>query len=160
MPLSPGTRDRLVAAVAQFVRAGRHVSTRAAESVHGGLPSFGWGLLLPLERDGEQRCSTLAARTGVDVSVVSRQVAALERQGHVERRPDPDDGRASLIRLSEAGAAALARTRAVRSEWATAALADWDEEDARRLGELLERLAADLDRAAPATSQIPLGAAS
>ncbi|MBM7806259.1 DNA-binding MarR family transcriptional regulator [Geodermatophilus bullaregiensis] len=160
MTLSPGTRDRLVAAVARLVRTGRHVSTRAAESVRGGLPSFGWGLLLPLERDGEQRCSALAAHAGVDVSVVSRQVAALERQGHVDRRPDPHDGRASLIRLSEAGAAALARTRAVRSEWATAALADWDEEDARRLGELLERLAADLDRAAPAPSRTALGAAS
>jgi DNA-binding MarR family transcriptional regulator len=159
MPPSPGTRDRLVAGLAQVVRTGRHVSTRAAESVHGGLPSSGWTLLLPLERDGEQRCSALAAQAGVDVSVVSRQVAALERQGYVGRRPDPHDGRASLIRLSEAGAAALARTRVVRSEWATAALAGWDEDDARLLGDLLERLVADLDRAAPPARQ-PLGAAS
>ncbi|MGR7024231.1 MarR family winged helix-turn-helix transcriptional regulator [Geodermatophilus sp. URMC 62] len=159
MPLSPGTRDRLVAGIAHVIRTGRHVSTRAAESVYGGLPSFGWALLLPLEREGEQRCSALAAQAGVDVSVVSRQVSALERQGYLERRPDPHDGRASLIRLSEAGAAVLARTRAVRSEWTAAALADWDEEDARRLGDLLERLAADLDRAAPPARQ-PLGAAS
>jgi DNA-binding MarR family transcriptional regulator len=159
MSLSPGTRDRLVAGIARVIRTGRHVSTRAAESVYGGLPSFGWTLLLPLERDGEQRCSVLAARAGVDVSVVSRQVATLERQGYVDRRPDPHDGRASLIGLSEAGAAALARTRVVRSEWAAAALADWDEDDARLLGDLIERLAADLERAAPVGRQ-PLGVAS
>ena len=159
MPITPGTCDRLVAHITSLVRTGRHVSARAAESLHGGLPSSGWALLVPLERDGEQRCSALAARTGADVSVVSRQVAALERAGHVERRPDPSDGRASLIRLSESGAVALARTRALRSDWATTALAGWDESDARLLGDLLERLAADLERAAPPARQ-PLGAAS
>ena len=150
MPLTPATRERLTAGIARLVRSGRHVSTRAADAVYGELPSFGFALLVPLESDGEQRCSALAARVGVDVSVVSRQVAALERAGHVERRPDPHDGRASLIRLSASGAAALAQTRALRSEWAADALADWTEDDARRLGDLIERLAADLDRAASA----------
>ncbi len=145
MSLSPATRDRLTAGLARVVRSGRHVSLRAA-ALHGELPSFGWALLLPLERDGEQRTSALAAGVGADVSVVSRQVATLERDGLVVRRPDPRVGRASLIRLSARGAAALARTRAVRSEWAAEALAGWDEDDARRLGDLLERLAADLDR--------------
>ncbi|SNS02050.1 transcriptional regulator, MarR family [Geodermatophilus saharensis] len=146
MPVTPATRDRLTAGIARLLRSGRHVSTRAADAVYGELPSFGWALLVPLERDGEQRCSALAAQVGVDVSVASRQVAALERAGHVERRPDPRDGRASLIRLSRSGAAALAQTRALRGEWAAEALADWDEDDARHLGDLLERLAADLDR--------------
>ena len=148
MPLTPATRDRLTAGIARLLRSGRHLSARAAESLHGELPSFGLALLLPLERDGEQRCSALAAQAGVDVSVVSRQVASLERAGHVERRPDPHDGRASLIGLTPAGAAAVAQTRAVRSEWAAEALADWTEDEAARLSELLERLAADLDRAA------------
>ncbi|SHG71490.1 MarR family winged helix-turn-helix transcriptional regulator [Geodermatophilus nigrescens] len=148
MPLTPATRDRLTAGIARLLRSGRHVSARAADAVHGDLPSFGWALLAPLERDGEQRCSALAAQVGVDVSVASRQVAALERSGLVERRPDPHDGRASLIGLTPAGSAAIAQTRAVRSEWAAEALAGWTEEEAARLGDLLERLAADLDRAA------------
>jgi DNA-binding MarR family transcriptional regulator len=156
MPVTPATRDRLTAGIARLLRSGRHVSTRAADTVYGELPSFGWALLVPLERDGEQRCSALAAEVGVDVSVVSRQVAALERAGHVQRRPDPHDGRASLIRLSESGAAALTQTRAVRSGWAADALAGWDEDDARRLGDLVERLAADLDRAAdPHRAAVP-----
>ncbi|SFK39293.1 MarR family winged helix-turn-helix transcriptional regulator [Geodermatophilus ruber] len=147
MSISPGTRDRLTAGLSRIVRTGRHLSVRAADAINGPLPSFGWALLVPLEQGGEQRSSALAARAGVDVSVASRQLATLERSGYVERRPDPADGRAVLLHLTEAGARALAATRALRCEWAAAALADWDEEDARQLGRLLERLAGDLDRA-------------
>src|SRR3954462_13115372 len=147
MPISPATRDRLTASIAQLIRTGRHVSTRAATQLYGELPSFGWTLLLPLEQDGDQRCSALAARAGVDVSVASRQLAVLERSGYVERRPDPQDGRASLLRLTPEGAHALEDSRALRAEWALTALAGWDEEDARTLGDLLGRLVTDLDSA-------------
>jgi DNA-binding MarR family transcriptional regulator len=150
MPISPDTRDRLTASIAQLVRTGRHLSTRAAAQLYGELPSFGWALLLPLERDGAQRCSALAAQAGIDVSVASRQIAVLERAGHVERRPDPEDGRASLLSLTPAGAEAMAATRALRSDWALGALAGWDEEDARTLSHLLDRLVADLETAGTA----------
>ena len=108
MPVSPETRDRLTAVLSQLVRTGRHVSSRAAAQLYGDLPSFGWPLLVPLERHGNQRCSALAAHAGVDISVASRQLAALERSGYVDRRPDPNDGRASLLSLTDAGAEALA----------------------------------------------------
>jgi DNA-binding MarR family transcriptional regulator len=147
MPITPETRDRLTASISQLLRTGRHVSSRAAAQLYGELPSFGWALLLPLERDGDQRCSALAAQAGVDISVASRQIAALERSGHVERRPDPNDGRASLMRLTPAGSAALAEARALRSDWALGALAGWDEDDARLLTDLIERLVVDLDSA-------------
>src|SRR5215217_9237481 len=86
MAISPATRDRLTSSVAQLVRTGRHVSTRAAAQLYGELPSYGWALLFPLERDGDQRCSALAGKAGIDVSVASRQLAMLERGGYVERR--------------------------------------------------------------------------
>jgi DNA-binding MarR family transcriptional regulator len=145
MPVSPDTCVRITSVLSRLVRAGRHISARAAAQIYGDLPSFGWTLLVPLERDGEQRCSALAARAGVDVSVVSRQVSALERAGYVARRPDPSDGRASLFSLTPAGSAALAATREERAHWAAAALSGWDEQDAERLGELLDRLLADLE---------------
>ena len=157
MPISPETRDRLTASISQLVRTGRHVSSRAAAQLHGELPSFGWALLVPLERDGDQRCSALAARAGVDVSVASRQLAALERSGHVERRPDPHDGRASLLRLTPQGAQALTSARTVRADWALNALAHWDEADARTLSDLIDRLVTDLDPAGgfPSTGSHP-----
>src|SRR5215218_6218530 len=155
MPITPKTRDRLTSSIASLVRTGRHVGVRAAAQLYGELPSFGWALLVPLERDGDQRCSALAHRAGVDVSVASRQLAVLERQGHVERRPDPQDGRASLLRLTPQGASALAAARALRAEWSLAALSGWDESDARLLSELLDRLVADLQTAGAPHSGAP-----
>jgi DNA-binding MarR family transcriptional regulator len=149
MPVSPAACERITSNLSRLVRTGRHLAARAAEQLYGELPSFGWTLLVPLERDGEQRCSALAAHAGVDVSVVSRQVATLEKAGYVERRPDPRDGRASLIGLTPAGAAALVTTRAERAHWAASALASWEEQDAEQLGALLERLLADLESAPP-----------
>src|SRR3954468_3263688 len=138
MPVSPAACERITSTLSHLIRTGRHISARAAAQIYGDLPSFGWTLLVPLERDGEQRCSALAARAGVDVSVVSRQVSALERAGYVARRPDPSDGRASLFSLPPAGSAALAATREERAHWAAAALSGWDEQDAGRLGEALQ----------------------
>ena len=146
--LTPETAERLSAGVAHLVRTSKRLGSRVAADLYGDLPSFGWALLLPLEQAGHHRCSALAARAGVDVSVVSRQVSALERAGYVHRRPDPVDGRASLIGLSQAGAAALAHTREVRGQWTAEALADWTEEDARQFAVLLEELADGLDAAA------------
>jgi DNA-binding MarR family transcriptional regulator len=156
MPITPETRDRLTSCVAQLVRTGRHVSARAATQLYGDLPSFGWAMLVPLERDGDQRCSALALQVGVDVSVASRQIAVLERLGYVERRPDPQDGRASLLSLTDAGAAALTAARALRADWSLTALATWDETDARLLSDLLDRLVTDLETAGnPASAARP-----
>ena len=50
-------------------------------------------------------------------------------------------------------------TRALRGDWAASALAGWDEDDAVRLSELVERLIEDLDTSArtagrPAATQV------
>jgi DNA-binding MarR family transcriptional regulator len=158
--LTRQTSERLTAGLARLVRTTKHLGHRVAADLYGDLPSFGWALLVPLEQDGEQRCSALAGEVGVDVSVASRQVSALEHAGYVQRRPDPVDGRASLISLSDAGAAALAHTRDVRSQWATEALSDWTEDEARQFTALLEKLADGLDRAGrrrPARSHAAAG---
>jgi DNA-binding MarR family transcriptional regulator len=147
VPITRQTCERLTAGLVRLVRTGRHLGHTAAADLYGDLPPTGWALLGPLEKLGEQRCGALADQLGVDVSVASRQVSALERAGYVLRRPDPLDGRASLISLSGKGAAALTRIRELRGQWARRALDGWSEDDARRFTELLERLADDLDRA-------------
>jgi len=70
-------------------------------------------LLAELGNTGECRIGELARRRAVDVSVVSRQVAQLEREGLVTRRPDPRDRRVSLVQATPAGREALARWREV-----------------------------------------------
>ena len=159
MRLTRETSERLTCAVASLVRTAKHLGHRVAADLYGDLPSFGWALLVPLEQGGEQRCSALAGHVDVDVSVASRQLSALERAGYVQRRPDPVDGRASLISLSAAGARALAHTRDVRGEWAAEALSDWTEDEARQFAALLEKLADGLDSAGRRRTTRPVVAA-
>jgi DNA-binding MarR family transcriptional regulator len=49
------------------------------------------------------RITTLAERTGMTKQGMGQLVSDLERQGIIERVPDPADGRATLIRFTEAG---------------------------------------------------------
>src|SRR5438067_10466702 len=60
-------------------------------------------VLSDLAMHGESRPSEVAKRKMVDVSVVSRQIAQLTAAGLVDRRPAPEDGRASLVSVSEQG---------------------------------------------------------
>lgn len=53
------------------------------------------------------RPSVLAQRMGTSKQAVGQIVAELEDMGMVERRPDPDDGRARLVVFTEQGRASL-----------------------------------------------------
>jgi DNA-binding MarR family transcriptional regulator len=104
----------------------------------------GYSVLVCLDDASETRLSDLACRLELDISTVSRQVKALEEHGLVQRRPDAEDKRASLLALSSDGRRELARLRAVRVEILTTAIAGWDPADRHRLLELLVALAQDL----------------
>ncbi|KAA0092660.1 MarR family transcriptional regulator [Mycolicibacterium sp. P1-18] len=56
-----------------------------------------------LNREGPMRLTALAEAEGASQSAMTQLVQRLERQGLVERRSDPEDGRASLVALGEAG---------------------------------------------------------
>ena len=57
------------------------------------------------------RLTDLAEQAQVTKQTASLLIAALEREGLVERVPDPADGRARLIRLTPKGLAASMRAR-------------------------------------------------
>ena len=58
-------------------------------------------LITWLAAEGPMRSSELADKVQSDPSTVSRQVASLVKDGYVERRADPVDGRASLLAASD-----------------------------------------------------------
>ena len=64
-----------------------------------------WRVLAALAHQGEIRAADVKDRTTLDKMQVSRALARLEAQGLVDRAPDPDDGRASRVRLLPAGTA-------------------------------------------------------
>ncbi|MCT0249050.1 MarR family winged helix-turn-helix transcriptional regulator, partial [Synechococcus sp. CS-205] len=75
-----------------------------------------------LPADGGARISELAERAAVTKQAIGKSVKSLEARGYVERRPDPDDGRAQRVVLSERGMALLNDAReviaAIEAEWA------------------------------------------
>ena len=62
-------------------------------------PSYG-SVLLPLYEEDGLRMGELARRARLSKQAMTEMIPRLERNGLVERRPDPADGRASLIFLT------------------------------------------------------------
>src|ERR1700741_925874 len=56
-----------------------------------------------ISREGPMRLTAPAAAKGASQSGMTQLVQRMERQGLLERWSDPDDGRASLVMLGEAG---------------------------------------------------------
>jgi DNA-binding MarR family transcriptional regulator len=96
-----------------------------------------------LHRVGElqpARLSQLAEAAGVEVSTASRQVARLVERGYVARQDDPNDGRATVHRLTDDGRDLLQRLVAARHEWFDTLLAEFETREREQLADLLGRL--------------------
>ena len=110
------------------------------------LERAAYSILGALHDQGPCRLGSLAARFHLDASTVSRQVAALERQGLVVREVAPGDRRACRLRLSPEGEQALARTRQERRRLLHDLLEPWTDADRETFAALLQQLNAGLDR--------------
>ena len=93
--------------------------------------------------DGPQRSGDIAEALYSDPSTVSRRVAALVKQGLIERRADPGDGRASLLAVTRAGHTALEQSRRRKAEIVADALSTWPIEKRRALVALLADFTSD-----------------
>lgn len=89
------------------------------------------------------RPGELAQRLGVEASHVTRTVQQLQKSGYVTRVPDPDDGRAQRIQLTEAGRAAVGRVRDAGAWGMQLALADWSPDELGQLATLFHRMVDD-----------------
>jgi DNA-binding MarR family transcriptional regulator len=63
------------------------------------LPSFG-SVLLPLYEEDGLQMGELSRRSGLSKQTMTALIRRVERAGMIERRGDPDDGRATLIFLT------------------------------------------------------------
>jgi DNA-binding MarR family transcriptional regulator len=110
-----------------------------------GIEYPAYGLLARLVTDGPRRTTALAEAVYADPSTVSRQTAALIRHGLVERRPDPEDGRASILAPTEDGFRAFLDNQRRHNENMARILSGWTETDVHQLATLLARLNADME---------------
>jgi DNA-binding MarR family transcriptional regulator len=126
--------------LAVFLRRARASSGELAREVHPDLESAAYGLLMRLEDAGQQRATDLAAYIGIGKATMSRQLRALEGLGLVVRAPDPADGRAFLVRLTDEGRARFRRVRGARRARYAHRLASWERSEVAELARLLHRL--------------------
>lgn len=99
-PAAPGRDDLgyLLAKAAQ--RWNELLAERFAAAGYADVsPSYG-SVLLPLFEEDGLRLGELARRARLSKQTMTDLVRRLERDGLVERRPDPQDGRASLVYLT------------------------------------------------------------
>ncbi len=137
--------DALSSELVRLVRLVDRVRADCGARCRGGLEQAAYVLLSHLLTDGPQRISALAEAVHSDPSTVSRQTAQLVARGLVERRPDPQDGRAARLIPTEAGLAVHDEHRRMRNQHTAAVLADWPAQDVRQLVALLGRLNTDFE---------------
>lgn len=129
--------------LAVFLRRARASSGELAREVHPDLEPAAYGLLVRLADAGSQRATDLAAFFGVGKATISRQLHALEQLGLVARAPDPADGRAVLVRVTDEGRHRFNRVRTARRARYARRLASWDRAEVAELARLLHRLNAE-----------------
>lgn len=102
-----------------------------------------------IKADGS-RLTELAAMARMTLPAMSETVNDLERLGVVERRPDPTDGRAKLIVLTDLGWEVMGTARGI--------IRDLEAEYAARVGARdFEAAAQTLDRLLRSLSEAPSG---
>ena len=93
------------------------------------LPASTVTLLDRLSIGGPARITDLAEAEGVSQPGMTTLVNRLSGRGWTTRTPDPTDGRAALVAITDAGGAALADHRARRAAALASRLADLDDAD-------------------------------
>ena len=99
--------------------------------------------LATIERHGPLTPSELAEIERVKRPTVTRTLACLEREGLVERTPDPADGRSSLVSVNAAGRERLRRLRGRKNAYLARRMRDLpaaEVETLERAAEILERM--------------------
>jgi DNA-binding MarR family transcriptional regulator len=139
--------DSLERELSVLLRRARAVSAEMARELHPDLEPGAYGLLVRLEQAGSERATDLAAYFGVGKATISRQLRALCDLGLVAREPDPADGRAYLMRLTEEGRRRFTGVRDARREAFLELMRSWSRHEVAELARLLRRFNERSERA-------------
>ena len=92
-----------------------------------------------VQNGGPLGINDLAQALQLDISTISRQVAALESSGLAERFSDSVDARVSLLQTTDLGQTRFQEAHKMRYSLYSELLENWPEEDRRQFGIYLER---------------------
>jgi DNA-binding MarR family transcriptional regulator len=122
------------------VRTARRLRQEAAAEATGLTPTS-TSALATIERHGPLTPSELAQLERVQRPTVTRTLGCLEREGLLERMPDPADGRSSLVSVNAAGRERLRRLRGRKNAYLAKRMREMPADDVatlERAAEILE----------------------
>lgn len=103
-------------------------------------------LLAALYEGGPQSMRSLTRSLGVSPQNVSVLIDALETQGMIERRADPDDRRVTIVRLSAGGRRTVADEMAAHRSAVAELFVELGADEQRQLERTLQQLIEALER--------------
>jgi DNA-binding MarR family transcriptional regulator len=137
--MEPTTVQQLVRSVFRLA----YVQRQITRDTLGEIGAQGFATLGLIRTQGPSRIGAIAHHLGVDLSVASRQLAALEAAGYVQRERDPDDGRAFRVDMTPEGERILVECFHRTVEAFASVLEGWTEDEVKTLAGGLERLRDD-----------------
>ncbi|MCC4909032.1 MarR family winged helix-turn-helix transcriptional regulator [Microbacterium sp. cx-59] len=123
----------------------RRVITENANRVSPGMLPGAYKVFTTIARRESVTQSALAEALMVDKGQLSRTVRELEQLGLVERTPDPNDGRSSLLAPTAFGLERLTAARLPQENALLENLVDWPIEDIHNLSRLLHALTSGIN---------------
>lgn len=115
--------------VGVLIRRVRRVIGVRARAVHESLQPAAYLMLGYVNESGPVRASSIVEVFDIDKGAISRQVHHLMELGLVERTPDPADGRATLLTVTDEGARRMKHVAEHRRKWLDEQLGDWSEQE-------------------------------
>jgi DNA-binding MarR family transcriptional regulator len=127
-----------------IVRTARRLRQEAASEASGLTPTS-TAALATIERHGPLTPSELARIERVKRPTATRTLACLDREGLIERTPDPADGRSALLSVNAAGRERLRRLRGRKTAYLARRMRELPAEDVAALERAAEVLEAMLE---------------
>lgn len=106
----------------------------------GSLDRSEYLILCELDEHESLGINMLAEKLMLSISTASRQVSALETKKYINRYPDPNNGRISLMQITEEGRDILRKVQKARYAVYREILQDWSQEELKQLETNLTRL--------------------
>src|SRR5260221_6396422 len=97
-------------------------------------------VLVALKDGGSLSQKELTGRAGVEEPSMAQLLARMERDGVIRRKPEPADGRSSLISLTARTMKLIDPARAIMAQGNRDALAGFNDREVRQLVALLQRV--------------------
>lgn len=127
-----------------LMRRARRAVTERAALVHPDMHPAAYLMLTQIAACGPVRGSEVGCALQIDKAAVSRYAQHLLDLGLVDREPDPDDGRASLLTVSAEGGRRVDAIDEARRGALAERFSAWSDHDLAHLADVLGRYNATL----------------